>query len=256
MSSLIQHVFHGQQIRTVIDEHGEPWFVAGDVARILGYAVAKDMTRRLDDDEKGGRSVPTPGGPQVVTVITEPGLYSAILGSKVPGAREFKRWVTHELIPAVRRTGSYSATPALTGPELMARALIEAQRTIERSAAEVATLTPRAEAWDVMVSAAGDYSVDEAAKILSRDPGIEIGRNRLFAEMERRGWIYRHGPRNRPHAYQTAITSGRLTQCMSGAFLNARTGKMENPAPTIRVTAKGIDDLRRLIAPVREVVPA
>ena len=87
------------------DEQGEPLFVASDVAKILGYRMASDMTRRLDPDEKGTRSVRTLGGTQDLTVINEPGLYTAILGSKVEGAREFKRWVTSEVLPSIRKHG-------------------------------------------------------------------------------------------------------------------------------------------------------
>ncbi len=97
-------------VRAFMDEGtGEPMFVAADVAKALGYGCAKDMTRRLDDDEKGGRSVPTPGGLQTMTCITEPGLYSAVLGSKLPTAKAFKRWVTHDVLPAIRRNGGYMA---------------------------------------------------------------------------------------------------------------------------------------------------
>ena len=94
-------------VRAVRDEDGEPMFVAGDVAKILGYGDATHMTRRLEDDEKGLRPVETPGGTQMANVITEPGLYSAILGSRVPEAKAFKRWVTHEVLPALRRDGGY-----------------------------------------------------------------------------------------------------------------------------------------------------
>ena len=253
-TDLIQHAFHGQAVRVITDEHDEPWFVATDVARILGYRDAEKMTRRLDPDERGTRSVGTPGGIQSVTVITEPGLYGAVLGSQVPGARDFKRWVKHELLPEIRRTGTYS----LTEDQIVHRALQITNRRVEELTAEVVELTPRAEAWDVMVSAAGDYSVDEAAKILSRDPAIEIGRNRLFSLMEELRWVYRQGARRRFHAYQSAVKAGRVVERMSAAFLNSRTGEMENPAPTIRITAKGIEALHRHLhglAPV-QIEPA
>ena len=97
----------------VLDVDGEPWFVAADIAKILGYATAKDMTRRLDDEDKGGRSVPTLGGDQTMTTISEPGLYVAVLGSQVPGARDFKRWVTHEVLPTIRKTGTYQQPKTL-----------------------------------------------------------------------------------------------------------------------------------------------
>ena len=91
---------------------GEPWFVARDVAAALDYSVAKDMTRNLDDDEKGGQIVPTLGGDQEMTVINESGLYSAILKSRKPEAKTFKKWVTSEVLPSIRKTGSYTAPTA------------------------------------------------------------------------------------------------------------------------------------------------
>ena len=92
----------GNDIR-VMTEDGEPWFIASDVAGILGYRMASDMTRRLDPDEKGTRSVRTPGGIQEVSVINESGLYSAILGSKIEGAKAFRRWVFEEVLPSIRK---------------------------------------------------------------------------------------------------------------------------------------------------------
>lgn len=247
MSTLVPFEYGDQPVRTIVIDD-EPWFVAPDVARILGYSEASAMTRTLDDDEKGLHSVQTPGGPQTVTVVSEPGLYSAILRSRVDGARMFKRWVTHEVLPALRRTGTYTV-PAQpfelpqTFSEAL-RALADTHEAMELAEAKVAALEPAASAWSVMAEAHGDYAVDEAAKILSRDERIEIGRTRLFALMADLRWIYRSGARGRWHAYQAQVDRGRLVQKMAAAFLNQKTGQMENPAPTIRVTAKGLESLR------------
>ena len=92
----------------VIDKDGEPWFVAKDVADILGYGLTTDMTRRLDEDEKGMHITHTPGGRQEMIIINEPGLYNAILGSQKPEAKDFKRWVTHDVLPSIRKTGGYT----------------------------------------------------------------------------------------------------------------------------------------------------
>lgn len=143
-----------------------------------------------------------------------------------------------------------SQAPAL--PQSYSEALRELASTHEaKEAAEARAkeLEAPANAWGIMVSAAGDYSVDEAAKILSRDDEITIGRNRLFEFMGQVGWIYRHGSRRAWHAYQPQVEIGRLTVRMSAAFLNAKTGEMENPAPTIRITAKGIEALRLALLP-------
>ncbi len=101
--------FQSTEVRTV-DRDGQVWFVAGDVAKALNYNETKDMTRFLDEDEKGAHIVPTLGGDQSVTILSESGLYHALLKSRKPQARPFRRWVTSEVLPAIRRGGSYSGT--------------------------------------------------------------------------------------------------------------------------------------------------
>lgn len=92
------------QVRTVMQD-GEPWFVAADVCKAL--EVDRSQIRRLDDDEKDVCSIHTPGGNQEATVVNEPGLYSLVLGSRKKEAKDFKRWITHEVIPTIRKTGGY-----------------------------------------------------------------------------------------------------------------------------------------------------
>ncbi|WP_350649605.1 Bro-N domain-containing protein, partial [Pseudomonas sp. HY13-MNA-CIBAN-0226] len=108
-AKIIPFHFDTQQVRTVLIDD-QPWFVAADVASALRYLSAKDMTRNLDDDEKGGQIVPTPGGDQEMTVISESGLYSAILRSRKTEAKRFKKWVTAEVLPAIRKQGRYEDT--------------------------------------------------------------------------------------------------------------------------------------------------
>jgi prophage antirepressor-like protein len=114
-TELIPFDFEGRPIRVVTDAQGEPWFVAADVCAALHLPETHKAVARLDDDEKGRNSIPTLGGEQEMTVVNEPGLYSLVLGSRKPEAKRFKRWVTHEVLPAIRKTGRYalSATPAL-----------------------------------------------------------------------------------------------------------------------------------------------
>ena len=87
---------------------GEPWFVAADVCRAIGLSDVSMSVRKLDDDEKGTSSICTLGGEQKMTVVNEPGLYSLVLGSRKPQAKEFKRWITHEVIPSIRKHGAYA----------------------------------------------------------------------------------------------------------------------------------------------------
>lgn len=245
--------YSGHEVRSILIDN-EPWFIASDVARVLEYRAAPDMTRRIDDEDKGYAKVRTPGGEQELSILNESGLYDAVFRSNAEGAKKFKRWVTAEVLPAIRKSGSYSASPQV--PQSYAEALRELASNVEaRELAEARAkeLEAPARSWSVLAEAHGDYSVDEAAKMLSRDERITTGRTRLFNFMESLGWIYRHGSRNRWHAYQSQVDVGRLVQKMSAAFLNTRTGEMENPAPTIRVTAKGLEELHKRILEAQEV---
>lgn len=105
-SSIVSFDFVSRSVRIVM-RGDEPWFVAADVCAVLEYRMASDMTRFLDDDEKGTHIMRTPGGDQEATIINESGLYAAILKSRKPEAKKFKKWVTSEVLPALRRTGRY-----------------------------------------------------------------------------------------------------------------------------------------------------
>lgn len=111
------------QVRTVTKD-GEPWFVAADVCRALEIADNRSATARLDDDEKDAVSIRTLGGEQKMTIVNEPGLYSLVLGSRKQEAKNFKRWITHEVIPSIRKTGSYSIQEPETPAQLRAKAMM------------------------------------------------------------------------------------------------------------------------------------
>lgn len=105
MNKIIPFDYHGNEVRSLMINN-EPWFVAKDVCKIL--EIGTEQIRRLDDDEKGLRSMHTPGGEQEMSIVSESGLYSLTLGSKKPEAKPFKRWITHDVLPALRKTGAYS----------------------------------------------------------------------------------------------------------------------------------------------------
>jgi len=110
MTDLIPFSFQSHQLR-VVERDGEPWFVASDVGTILDYSRPRDMLRLLDEDEKGAQIVRTPGGPQEMAIISESGLYHAIFLSRKPQAKAFRRWVTEEVLPQIRKTGGYQMDP-------------------------------------------------------------------------------------------------------------------------------------------------
>lgn len=111
-NNIVAFKYEEQQVRT-IEKNGEPWFVGKDVAAILGYSDTADAVKKhVDPEDKGVGEMPTPGGKQRIMLINESGLYSLILSSKLPTAKEFKCWVTSEVLPSIRKTGEYKITPA------------------------------------------------------------------------------------------------------------------------------------------------
>lgn len=128
MSDIVPFDFQGAEIRTLTID-GEPWWVAKDVTDVLGYRIANDATRWLDDDEKGTHPVRTLGGLQNLAVVSESGLYALTLRSKSEAAKPFKRWVTHEILPQLRKTGRYEvaqrAAPLALEQAVIAKAQME-----------------------------------------------------------------------------------------------------------------------------------
>ena len=113
MSQIIPFEFESHALRVNLDAAGQPWFVAADVCAALELPETHKAIARLDDDEKGRNSIPTPGGQQEMSVVNESGLYSLVLGSRKPEAKRFKRWITHEVLPSIRKTGSYTSTTSV-----------------------------------------------------------------------------------------------------------------------------------------------
>jgi len=107
MSSIIPFNYESQRIRLIQDEQGEPWWVMKDVCAILNISNYRDALNRLEGDERGSVKVDTPGGPQEMSTVNEPGLYTLIIRSNKPDAKKFKRWITHEVLPSIRKTGRY-----------------------------------------------------------------------------------------------------------------------------------------------------
>lgn len=180
------------QVRTTIKD-GEPWFVAADVCRALEISDNRSATARLDDDEKGAVSIRTPGGYQGMTVISEPGLYALVLGSRKPEAKAFKRWITHEVIPSIRKSGGYIAGQStMSDADLMAKALLVAQRQIEQRDAQITEMQPKALFADAVSASKSSILIGELAKML-RQNGVDIGQNRLFEYLRENGYLCKSG---------------------------------------------------------------
>ncbi len=238
LTQIVPFDFVGNQIR-VIREDGEPLFVASDVASALGYRMASDLSRRIDDEDKGTRSVRTPGGDQSLTVITEAGLYAAILASQIPSARDFKRWVTAEVLPAIRKTGQFAVKRSRA--EILAEAVLIAQDEIAQKDEQIAALAPKASAWDELVGARGDHSVSDASKILAT-VGIDLGPQKLFEKLGELGWTFRrNGGAWRP--MQKAVDSGYLLM-KPQSHIHPKTLERVIDSPQVRVTMRGLERLR------------
>lgn len=199
MSPLDVFQYGDREVRTLTIA-GEPWFVASDVAQILGYREAYDLTRRLDDDEKGPRSVRTPGGEQIVTIISEPGLYTAILGSKVHLAKNFKRWVTHDVLPTIRKTGRYGSDADMLAhlpSSQMLQLAAEAAKRAEDAEAQIERDKPKVLFADSVAASDDAILVAQLCTVLKQN-GVDIGQNRLFDRLRAEGYLGRGAHWNRP----------------------------------------------------------
>lgn len=193
------------QVRTVVRD-GEPWFVAADVCKALEIGNNRDAVARLDADEKDVASTDTLGGKQGMTIISEAGLYSLVLGSRKPEARAFKRWITHEVIPAIRKHGGYltqeKVKEALLNPDVLIRlatdlkaereARIEAEAQRARLSEKIEADAPKVLFADSVTASRQSILVGELAKLL-RQNGADFGQNRLFKRLRNEGYLHRTG---------------------------------------------------------------
>ncbi len=194
------------QIRALVDSQGAPAFVAKDVCLALGISKYRDAVSTIDDDERGSVLVDTPGGKQQMTTVTEPGFYKLVMRSRKPEAKAFQRWVTHEVLPALRRDGGYMVARDETPEQTMARAVLLAQQTIDRQKSRIAELEPKALFADAVAASDGTCLVGELAKMM-RQNGVDVGQNRLFAMLREDGYLGNVG-QNRNVPTQRAMDLG------------------------------------------------
>lgn len=217
------------------DANGEPWFVAKDVCNALGLGRQQDSTRYLDDDEKGECLVNTASGEQRMVTVSEAGLYSLVLKSRKPEAKRFKRWVTHDVLPALRRDGAYVASDGTEDDAtLMARALLAAKRAIDRKDALIAEMKPKVLFADTVAASDGTCLIGELAKMITQ-AGYPIGQNRLFAKLREDGYLGKSGS-NRNVPLQRYVEMG-LFKIKETAITHADGHVTINRTP--KVTGKG-----------------
>lgn len=175
------------KIRTVTIDN-EPWFVGKDVAEALGYAEPRSaVSKKVEECDRGVAEMETPSGKQKMTTINESGLYALIFGSKLESAKRFKHWVTSEVLPSIRKTGGYDMKQP-QGKELLALAVLEAQKTIEEQTAQIEEMKPHAILGQAITTANTSILVGDLAKIL-RQNGVDIGAQRLFGWMRENGYL-------------------------------------------------------------------
>jgi anti-repressor protein len=238
----LSFTFGDDELRAVMIDN-DPWFVLSDICRNLEIGNVGNVAERLNRSGAGIRQTDIRSGGQMrmVTIVDESGMYEAVIRSDKPEALKFRRWVTGEVLPAIRRSGTYSTTPALTGAELFAHAVIEAQAMLAAKDEQIAELTPKAELADQFLNTDGDLSVGDAAQVLTR-AGIKTGRGRLFATLEGKTWIYRARGDGRYRVCQRAIDAGWMS-VLPQSHYHPKSGELVLDPPQPRVTPKGLQRL-------------
>lgn len=199
------------EIRT-IDRDGEPWMVGVDVAKALGYATPRNaIASHVDEEDKTSALIRGTGSnyKSMAILINESGLYSLVLFSKLPTANKFKRWVTSEVLPSIRKTGGYIAgQESMSDSELMAKALLVAKRQIDAKTAQIEEMLPKAVFADAVAASKTSILIGELAKILRQNGVEDMGQQRLFEWMRNNGFLIRRKATDRNMPTQRAIEQG------------------------------------------------
>lgn len=207
--------FDGEEIRVSHDEQGNPWFIANDVCAVLEIVNSRDALTRLDDDEKGVVSTYTLGGEQEQSAINESGLYSLVLSSRKPEAKRFKKWVTAEVLPTLRKTGSYTMQVPTTLSGALRLAADQAER-IEQQALQLEQQRPAVEFVERYVEARSSKAISDVAKIIGAKPKA------FFEWLHSEGVIFKRGGSWIPysgHEHRFEVKTG---EASGHAFVQSR----------------------------------
>ena len=226
--------FENHEVRSLL-LNNEPWFVGKDVADVLGYQNgSRDINRHVDEEDRKNYQNGTFDSPRGMTIINESGLYSLVLSSKLPSAKKFKRWVTSEVLPALRKTGQYQVKE-LSGSELMAKALIEAQSVLAAKDKQIEEMKPKALFADAVATSHTSILVGELAKILKQN-GIDMGQKRLFAWLREKGYLIKRQGTDYNMPTQKAMELG-LFEIKEGSYVNGSGVNITTKTP--KVTGNG-----------------
>lgn len=244
--------FKSNAVHVILDGNGDPWFLAKDVCNVLGTHT-KDIRAILDEDEV--RKIPnvdsidiggisTKNGGKAPLIVSEPGLYNLIAHSRKPEAKPFQRWVTHEVLPAIRKTGGYNTTATLgqlvDNPDMVIALAMKVKE--ERAARELAET-----ALHDFTSPAGSYDLKTAAKILNRTDSIKTGANRLAKWLVANNWCYRQkdGKHDLLTPYQKTVEAGWLEVRAYKPFTDAKGNT--HRSVQVRITGRGLNRIRLLM---------
>ena len=196
------------KIRTV-DVAGEPWLVGKDVAEALGYQNAsKALADHVDPEDKLNNETLLSLGQRGGWIINESGLYSLVLGSKLPDAKKFKRWVTSEVLPSIRKNGAYiKDQEKLSDTELIARALLVAQKINEEKQKVIERMAPKEIFADSVAASENSILIGELAKLLKQN-GVDIGQKRMFEWLRENGYLIRRAGSDRNMPTQRSMDMG------------------------------------------------
>jgi len=227
------------ELRTVIINN-EPWFVGKDVAEALGYAEPRSaVSKKVDEADRGVAEMETPSGRQNMTIINESGLYALIFGSKLESAKKFKRWVTSEVLPAIRKHGVYAVDEVLSNPDMLISALqeLKAERA-KRKQLQVDNerMKPKELFADAVATSDTCILVGELAKILKQNGVENMGQNRLFAWLRENGFLIKRKGTDYNMPTQKSMEKG-LFEVKESTSVNADGSIRLNK--TAKVTGKG-----------------
>ena len=227
--------FENHEVRSLL-LNNEPWFVGKDVAEVLGYAKPLNaIAQHVDKDDSLKQGLTDSLGRQQKTIfVNESGLYALIFGSKLESAQKFKRWVTSEVLPALRKTGQYQVKE-LSGQELMAKALIEAQSVLAAKDKQIEEMKPKVVFADAVATSHTSILVGELAKILKQN-GIEMGQKRLFAWLREKGYLIKRQGTDYNMPTQKAMELG-LFEIKEGSYVNGSGVNITTKTP--KITGKG-----------------
>ena len=250
MTEITLFRFENKPLEVFVQGNGDVVFDAAEVCRILELSHVGSALRILDEDEKGVHTKHTLGGEQKATFITEPGLYKLISRSRKPEAKRFDRWVRHDVLPEIRKTGGYKTAPAidLNDPAFLRQTLLGYTEKVIALEAENAALTPKAESFDALANLEGRHNLRSAA--------AQCGwpQNKFIDQLITLGWVYVNPVTGRKHAYSDRLKTGMME--VKNVEVK-RTGYTEGVGQPM-ITQKGLTRLKMLLgvyqaAPSREM---